>query len=233
MVGGEVALDIPGPGFVIGIIFHELALPVKVPALPLKAPVLVLVERQHLPDFLRDRLVHHRPPFPPGQRGIPVHHLLLYGGLVQNNRRALLPAGGNCPVQQPEDRFGAVHFLYLDPDPFLPLHPEGGGQAGYPPRKGFPPTFDVAPLDFHSGVKIPLPHQKGDPFPGIRVGQDGKTGEFGPFVLFPHPVFLFGIRRQFGQFHTPTPFFPSADRAIPIEKMLYQKLYYTQTKSQG
>ena len=75
-----------------------------------------------------------------------------------------------------------------------------------PFRQDLPPTFEVAPLDLHSRVKVPLAHQKGAPLSRMGIRQNRKAGEIGPLALFPHVKFFPGISRQLRQFQGAPPY---------------------------
>ena len=54
VIGRKVAPELAGPGSIVLIVLHELALPVEIPALILKRTAPVLIELHHLQDFRRD-----------------------------------------------------------------------------------------------------------------------------------------------------------------------------------
>ena len=86
--------------------------------------------------------------------------------------------------------------IKTDPDPVLPLHSDRSREVRSSEESYAAAAFQVAALDLCTGIGIPLAHEKGDPFSGLRVAEDGKAREVRPFVLFLHMIFLSGIRRK-------------------------------------
>ena len=133
--------------------------------------------------------------------------------LVENRCRwGLLPHGKgeeqlgaslHSLVKEAENHLRIRAFIKMYANPFGAAHTKRGRQIGREQFgcKSLLAALEVAQLNLHSDVRVPLAHQQSNPFACNWLTQHGKTRKISPFELFPDMVFFLGVCGEFREFH--------------------------------
>ena len=127
----------------------------------------------HLAQFLRLLFLHRRMDASGnGKRSLAIAGFSDRDLRFKDNGKPMGIFGCNCLIQQFKDDLPLCSLVETDADPFASMHPDRRREIGpVKTSKSSAAAFDVAALDLCTGIGIPLAHEKGDPFAGLRMAE--------------------------------------------------------------